>query len=179
MTVTISSRLTLPDRTSQQQVERYLLPRDNGRYTVDDVKWIISQYLTQAPLLLLDPLIVIAQMCWETGHLSSAWAARPYCNPAGIGVTSPGGPGVAPGVNFNSWHNSIPAHLGRLVAYAVPVTERTPAQQSAVQVALKWRALPAERQGKALTLSGLATTWAADPTYAVKIAGLANNILKA
>jgi hypothetical protein len=165
----------MPAKTSQAQVERFLLPKDNGEYDNDEVKWIINAYLTQAPPLGLDPLLPIAQMCHETGYLSSKWASRPYCNPAGIGVT--GEPNK--GVSFGSWHNSIPAHLGRLIAYSTKPTERSPLQAAAVQFALKYRSLPAELQGTVTNLLGLQGKWASDPTYATKLATMANNILKA
>jgi hypothetical protein len=170
-----NARLTVIDKTNQQQVERFLLPKPNGAYTDADVKAIISYYLDQAPPLLLDPLLPIAQMCLETAYLSAAWAARPKCNPAGIGVTGAAGAGIS----FGSWHNSVPAHLGRLVAYAVLPANRTPVQKAAVENALAWRTLPLERQGQAQTLDKLAGFWAADQYYATKIANIANAILKA
>lgn len=175
MTVFATSKLTDPDRTTQAQVERFLLPKPNGTYTDFDVKTIISYYLSQAPQLKVDALIAISQMCLETAYLSSYWAARPRCNPAGIGVT--GAPGA--GVSFGSWANSVPAHLGRLVAYATLPTQRTTVQQAAVANALKWRSLPVERQGQAPTLDKLAGFWAADTTYTGKIVVIANNILAA
>jgi hypothetical protein len=173
--INATARLMLPDQTNQAQVERFLLPKPNGAYPDADVKTIIGYYLTQAPPLKVDPLLAIAQMCLETAYLSSAWAARPKCNPAGIGVT--GAPGA--GVVFGSWGASVPAHLGRLVAYATLPGDRTTVQQVAVQSALKWRALPVERQGQAPTLDKLAGFWAADTAYAGKIVAIANNILKA
>jgi hypothetical protein len=171
--VPLASRLIVAEITSQEQVERYLLPKPNGEYNDADVRAIIRYYFTGAVPLGVDPLLAIAQMCHETGFLSSYWAARPRCNPAGIGVT--GEPGA--GVSFGLWSNSVPAHLGRLVAYAVAPALRTPAQEAAVVKALTWRPLPVERQGVAPTLDLLAGSWAEDPDYAGKLVRVAEAIL--
>lgn len=175
MTISPTARLITSDRTTQEQVNRFILAKPHGAYTDNDVWTIAGYYLDQAPIIQVDPLLAIAQMILETGNLTAWWAARPRCNPAGIGVTD------APraGVSFGAWHASVPAHLGRLVAYATLPDDRTAVQRAAVLSALRWRPLPTERQGVAPTLSKLTGTWATDPTYGDKIARVATAILGA
>jgi hypothetical protein len=88
-----------------------------------------------------------------------------------------GKPGA--GVSFPSWKVSVRAHLGRLLAYALPATAGTAAQKALIAEALAFRTLPPDRRGKAPTLRGLAGSWATDPKYADKIVTIANNMLKA
>lgn len=122
-------------------------PVSTPNYSVYDIHSVIlPAYWTQATLLGVDPVVAIAQMAHETGALTSWWSARPRRNPAGIGVT--GVPGA--GVSFATWeHDAIPAHLGRLLAYAVKPADRTPDQQAAVDRALAYRPLPAALHGSA------------------------------
>ena len=51
------------------------------------------------------------------------------------------------------------------------------AQSSLIKEALAFRSLPDNRRGVAPTLKGLSGKWAADPQYAVKLAGVANQFL--
>jgi hypothetical protein len=121
----------------------------------------------------VDPLIAVAQMCHETGNLTSWWAARPRRNPAGIGVT--GEPGA--GLSFPTWaRHAIPAHVGRLVAYATDPANRTPEQATLVKIAISYRALPSRLWGSAPTLAGLTGTWATDPDYTEKVAAWAERL---
>jgi hypothetical protein len=150
----------------------------------------------------IDPLVAIAQMIHETNNLSSWWAARPRRNPAGIGVTGqqrtaqPKG-GVwqrddaagcwKAGLAFATWRDAIAAHTGRLLAYALPAKQRTPAQQEGVARALKYRGLPAKLHGSAPTLKRLGAAhnptgqgWAMPGTqYGERIAALMRAIVAA
>jgi hypothetical protein len=74
---------------------------------------------------------------------------------------------------------SVRAHLGRLLAYALPATAGTAAQKALIAEALKWRPLPPSKRGSGLTVKGLAQSWATDPAYAGKIVNVANAMLKA
>jgi hypothetical protein len=150
----------------------YVLARDNGAYTDDDVRTIVRRYWTTAPAVGLDPLVAAAQMVLETGALSSFWSQRPRRNPAGIGVT--GEEGV--GLSFPDWGTSVRAHCGRLLAYALPAGAGTPAQRAMIDEALAFRPLPDAFRGAAPTLARLVGKWASDPDYAGKIARIANEI---
>ena len=111
-----SSRIIAPPRVTEGQAARYIAPKYNGEYTDANVGYIVRRDFDVSVRAGVDPLVVIAQMSHETGQLSSYWSQRPRRNPAGIGVT--GAPGA--GVSFPSWYDSVDAHVGRLLAYALP-----------------------------------------------------------
>jgi hypothetical protein len=155
-----------------EKAQRYLLDRAHGEYTDGEVVAIVNRYYRTSTAVGLDPLLVVAQMVEETAHLSSFWAQRPRRNPAGIGVT--GEPGV--GLSFPDWATAIRAHTGRLLAYSLPAGRENAAQLRLIDEALTFRPLPDDKRGVAPVLNGLAGTWAADLTYAVKLAAVANEI---
>ena len=170
----ISARTTLlsPPRASREQLEGHMLARPHGDYTDANVRAILKRYVSVSQKAGLDPLLVVSQMVLETGNLTSFWSQVPRRNPAGIGVT--GEPGA--GISFSSWDKAVRAHVGRLLAYALPQGSETEAQRALIEEALEVRPLPADRRGIAPTLKGLAGTWAADTKYAGKIARVANEI---
>ncbi len=170
--VTRDSALVAAARATQEHAIAYLLHRAHGEYTDADVRTIVGHYYATAPTVGLDPLLVVAQMSEETGHLTSFWSQRPRRNPAGIGVTGKAGEGLS----FPDWRTSVRAHTGRLLAYAMPSGHETAAQRQLIHEALAFRPLPGHLRGAAPTLRKLARTWAADPQYAVKLAGVANDI---
>jgi hypothetical protein len=143
----------------------------NG-YGGNAVETIVGYYLEVADEVHVDPLLALAQMALETDYLGSDRAARPECNPAGIGVTQHGQPGVV----FGSWKTASRAHVGRLLAYALPAGTGTPEQQSLIAVALGFRPLPDQLRGVAPRLGGLAGTWATAPNYAEAIARVAETM---
>jgi len=170
--VSPSARLLAKPRVSLARARRYCLAREHGEYTEEDVARIVRLYFETARPVGLDPLLAISQMVLETDNLSSFWSQRPRRNPAGIGVT--GEPGV--GVSFPSWPKAVRAHVGRLLAYALPEGGENSVQRALIEEALTARPLPASRRGVAPTLQGLAGTWATDPEYADKISRIANEI---
>lgn len=170
-------------------------------YTEHDIRNVIlPAYYDQSVLLGIDPVIAVAQMAHETGALTSWWSARPRRNPAGIGVTGAHTTAKPPGddwaynggywhqgVSFRDWRiNSIPAHLGRLLAYATTRDQRSVAQQRAVDVALAYRDLPAAIHGSAPTLRLLGRIhnptgqgWASPgETYGAAIADWAERLVR-
>jgi len=172
--VTAKTKLLARPRSTPKALESYLLGRKHGTYSDDDVRAILASYTATAKAAGLDPLLIVSQLVLETGNLTSQWSQPPRRNPAGIGVT--GKPGA--GVSFPSWDKAVHAHVGRLLAYAIPKGQENAAQGALIEEALAVRALPDSRRGCAPTLEGLAGTWAADQTYAEKIARLANEISK-
>jgi flagellum-specific peptidoglycan hydrolase FlgJ len=160
---------------TREQVVEYVLSRPHGEYSDNDVRTIIQYYDEAATDTRLDVIIAIAQMALETGNLSSWWAARPRCNPAGIGVTGE----VGKGISFGSWAQSVPAHVGRLLAYAL----RSSAQMSAkeyelIEIALRWRPLPEAMRGSGPTIALMARSWAADPEYASSLSRVYDDITR-
>ena len=156
---------------------RVLAPRAaaNG-YAYEDVVSIVKAYEQVGSSVGVDWFLAIAQMAHETGFMTSFWSARPQRNPAGLGVdgrssaTDPNQPGWVfnsqrnmweKGLSFSSWEEeAIPAHIGRLLAYALRDDQATPAQKAMIDKALAYRALPANLRGVAPTIVGLNTRWA-------------------
>ena len=91
------------------------------------------------------------------------------------------------GVSFATWQDdAIPAHIGRLLAYALPTGEGDAAQRHLMALALTYRALPDRVRGSAPTLKPLGRVhnpsglgWASPGTqYGARIAIIANRILQ-
>jgi hypothetical protein len=173
--VTPGSPLLAAASAPSARAGQYLLARPHGGYSAGDVTEIVGLYYTTAGAVGLDPLLVVAQMAEETSHLTSFWSQRPRRNFAGIGVT--GQPGA--GLSFPDLKTAVRAHTGRLLAYALPAGTGTATQQQLIDEALAARPLPPQLRGAAVTLKGLAGTWAQDPQYAVKLAAVANDIAAA
>jgi hypothetical protein len=169
--VTQHSPLHTAARAPAAKAVAFLLDREHGEYTDGEVRSIVGHYYAVAPSVGLDPLLVVAQMVEETGHLTSFWSQRPRRNPAGIGVT--GQPGV--GISFPDWKTAARAHTGRLLAYSIS-GNGTAVQGRLIEEALSFRPLPESKRGVAPTLAGLSGNWASDPDYAKKLASVANQI---
>lgn len=173
-------------------------PAPRGGYSVKDIRGVILKaYWETCGEVDVDPVLAIAQMAHETGALTSWWSQRPRRNPAGIGVTGETRPGYAPQpLPYDVWHmdvaeqlwrrgnvfrewfpEAIRAHVGRLLAYALPPDTGTDAQQAMIDEALAVRPLKPEYRGSAPTLSGLEGTWAVPGrTYADALAKWANRL---
>jgi hypothetical protein len=135
--LTLTSKLLAPARVEFAHASRYFRRAPHGAYTDADIDYIVRHHLDACRPVGLDPLVCFAQLVVETGHLTSFWAARPRCNPAGIGVTRESNPDGSPkGISFGRWGwdseaaggGSIRAHVGRLLLYAIKVGHGTPAQ---------------------------------------------------
>jgi hypothetical protein len=168
--------LGAPSGTVNEAI-RVLAPRAaaNG-YSYDDVKNIVEAYQRVGNSVGVDWFLAIAQMVHETGYLTSYWSARPQRNPAGLGVegrssvTDPGQPGWVfntqrnmweKGLSFSSWEDeAIPAHIGRLLAYALTDEQANAEQKALIEKALGYRPLPANLRGVAATVVGLNGRWA-------------------
>lgn len=168
--------LGMPSGTVAEAVQ-VLAPRAaaNG-YSYDDVLSIVKAYEQVGTSVGVDWFLAVAQMAHETGYMTSFWSARPQRNPAGLGVegkssaTDPNQPGWAfntqrnmweKGLSFASWEEeAVPAHIGRLLAYAMRDDQATPAQKALIDKALSYRALPSYLRGVAPTVLGLNGRWA-------------------
>ena len=179
---------------TSEQCARFMISRAHGEYNATDINTVIvPAYFSVCAAVGLDPVMLLAQMIHETGCLTSWWAQRPRRNPAGIGVTgrtNPAQPAAGAwaqrdavwieGVSFPSWKDdSIPAHAGRLLAYALRDDQANAAQLAMIGRAMGYRPLPANFRGVAPTWRGLNGRWAVPgATYADKIAEIANAILR-
>jgi hypothetical protein len=171
--ITLETSLLAAPRGTVQQAERYLLARPHGEYSEDDVRRIVRLYFETAASVGLDPLLVIAQLVLETGHLTSFWSQRPRRNPAGIGVTG----AVGEGLSFPDWDTAVRAHVGRSLAYALHDGAENPAQSQLIAEALSFRPLPAMYRGAVRKLGDLGHgVWAADNQYAAKLVQVANDV---
>jgi len=177
-----------------EQCVRFMLARPHGEYNENDIRnSIVPAYFSVCSSVGMEPVMLLAQMVHETGCLTSWWSQRPRRNPAGVGVTGRTGPnqpatgawalreGVwAEGVSFPSWKDdSIPAHAGRLLAYALRDDQANDAQRAMIARAMSYRPLPAKFRGVAPTWRGLNGRWAVPgTTYADKIAEIANAMIR-
>ena len=186
--------LGLPSGLAQQAYS-WLVARAAPEYTPYDIWAIVNAYQQIGDSVELDWFLAIAQMCHETGSMTSWWCGRPRRNPAGIGVTGRTQIGTADtpplgsawawdgsvwreGVSFATWvDHGIPAHLGRLLAYALRDDQASPAQLELIRRALAVRPLPASLRGVAPTILGLNGRWAVPGTsYGQRIMDLAERM---
>lgn len=190
--LTSSAAILAAPRCTQAQALAYLTRLSLGAYTQADlVLSILPAYWSVCSTVGIDPCLAVAQMALETGNLTSWWSQRPRRNPAGIGVTGitskmrPIGSSWAQdgtiwreGMSFADWANAaVPAHVGRLLAYATAPGTRTPAQRDLVRKAMSVRPLANAFHGSAPTLAGLDGRWAVPGVgYGMKIAQIADHI---
>ena len=189
-----ASILASAPSAAPEQCVRFILARPHGEYNeVDIATAIVPGYFATCAGVGVDPVILIAQMIHETGTLSSWWSQRPRRNPAGIGVTGqtrPEKPASGAwqfdeqaglwkeGVAFPSWKDdAIPAHVGRMLAYALRDDQADEQQRAMIARAMSYRPLPPKFRGAAPTLRGLAGRWAVPGTeYPNKLAQIASAI---
>lgn len=163
-------------------------------YTRYDITTIVQAYARIGSAAGVDWFLALAQCAHETGSLTSWWCARPRRNPAGIAVTGatlPGSPDYPPGRNwawdglvwregasFAAWDSdAVRAHLGRLLAYALPAGSGTPYQQELIAYALDVRGLSPANRGVALTITDLNGRWAVPGAeYGQRILSLAGRM---
>jgi hypothetical protein len=175
--VTTRSLFLAPPRATKARVARYVVGRPHFPRTDEEARLIAELYHEIASSGGLDPVLVTAQMVLETGNLRSRWSQPPHRNMAGIGVTSSEmDPDDVP--KFRSWKAAVTGHVGRLLAYAIPLGEENATQRKLIGKALEARLLDDSKRGIARSPRGLTGTWAADPDYATSIVRVANEILK-
>lgn len=196
------SPILTPPSAGVAQITAAVLARPTGEYTENDIRGvIIPAYYELCAGVGVDPVLAIAQMIHETGNLTSFWASRPQRNPAGIGVNGrkqAERPADATnwayntqrqqwemGLSFATWkEDAIPAHIGRLLAYALPRGAENEAQRNLIARGLSYRALPDVMRGSAPALKMLGKAhnptgqgWASPGNdYGAKIAEIANRI---
>lgn len=193
MSYTAESSIFGDAQASIDQCARFMSTRPHGEYTEHDLgNVIVPAYFQICQPVGIDPVLVIAQLIHETGNLTSWWSQRPRRNPAGIGVTGQKQPTKPAngswvwnettnlwheGVAFPTWDkDSVAAHVGRLMAYAMRDDQANEPQRMLIGRALTYRPLRRYR-GEAPTLRGLNGRWAVPgTTYADRLATIANTI---
>lgn len=173
MAFSANSKLLAQPRGKPSKAFQFIESKKNGAYSAEAVREIVDLYWETCEPVGLDPFFAVVQLSHETGFLDSFWSQRPRRNPAGLGVT--GAPGV--GLSFPSWKVAVPAHVGRLLAYALKSSRGTAAQRALIAKALAVRPLPASKRGIAPRLGGLEGHWAADTQYTEKLVRLGNEML--
>jgi hypothetical protein len=118
---------------------RELISRRNPNAPLE----VVDLYYELEPSWGIRADVLLAQMCLETGYLTSWWSQPPRRNMAGIGVTgesSPNNPGSSGwafkpedgkwyrGYSFPDWRSAVAAHFAHMVAYAT-ADERNNAPQ--------------------------------------------------
>jgi N-acetylmuramoyl-L-alanine amidase len=137
-----------------------------GARRPEDLRAYLMEVYRLAPLVRIDPAIVVAQSAHETGWWQSpAWTD--HLNPAGIGIT---GSDVA----SPSWENgeaAARAHLVHFFLYAAGSIP--PGHPLEPYIPLDPRydaALAAGRAKSAISLADLTGLWATDPDYGGRVA---------
>jgi flagellum-specific peptidoglycan hydrolase FlgJ len=139
------------------------------------VQAYVAEVYRLAPLVGLDPAIVVAQSAHESGYWQSEiWVE--HLNPAGIGVTGPN----VPSPTWGSGEDAARAQIVHLYLYAAG--EIGPGHPLEPYLALDPRyeaALGAGRAASARTIADLSGRWATDPLYADGIARVGNELFAA
>jgi hypothetical protein len=184
-TFTADALLVAPSPLGPDALVRALVKRcARGHYAPDAVAALASLYAALEKAVGVNAWLAAAQMCHETGNLTSARSAPPQHNLAGIGATNDG----AQGVGFPDLAAAARAQVGRLLAYALPPGDRFGPQVQLVDEALRWRPLPLACQGSAPRLRLLGAEpnavegcgWASPgASYGAALAAAANALMEA
>lgn len=198
-------------RASAERIMQLLLAKNTdpkAEYQEPAIREIVGAYVEICARAGLNSDLVLAQMIHETNWLRSFFAARPRRNPAGIGVTGDKRPGNYPqpqpaalwhldatdpavpiwrlGLAFPTWaQHAIPAHVGRLLAWILPLGVGSPEQLALRSQGLAARALPSVCFGSVTTLKDLGKVhnrsgygWADDgKLYGQMIAKIATSLV--
>jgi N-acetylmuramoyl-L-alanine amidase len=137
-----------------------------GARRPEDLRTYLMEVYRLAPLVGIDPAIVVAQSAHETGWWQSpAWTD--HLNPAGIGIT---GSDVA-SPSWESGEAAARAHLVHFFLYAAGSIP--PGHPLEPYIPLDPRydaALAAGRAKSAISLADLTGLWATDPDYGGRVA---------
>src|SRR5689334_8677307 len=151
---------------TQAQCVHYLLGQPHGEYSARDIgDVIVPGYFAICANVGVNPILAISQMIIETANLTSFWSQRgqqgtnAQRNPAGIGVTGEYS-ATRPadminwaynthrqcwerGCGFASWgDDAIPAHVGRLLCWALKPYQGTAQQRALIAQAVRYRPFP-------------------------------------
>jgi len=137
-----------------------------GARRPEDLRAYLMEVYRLAPLVGIDPAIVVAQSAHETGWWQSpAWTD--HLNPAGIGIT---GSDVA-SPSWESGEAAARAHLVHFFLYAAgPIPPGHPLEPYIPLDPRYDAALAAGRAKSATSLADLTGRWATDPDYAERVA---------
>lgn len=175
--ITVDSPILGPASGTLDQAVAFIkgrLPADSEY--ANDVELIMGYYWRYAPAVGVDPFIAATQCIFETDGLRSPRSARPTSNPSGR--RNPAGLGVKWGVDltFASWEESVQAHIGQLLAYALRDDEASEEQRQMIGRNPLLAHLPAELRGVAKKLADLNNRWTGGDSYASSLVARAQAI---
>lgn len=165
-----SDPLLGPVRGSVDQILSYA--QEFGSQRMPDLEAYLAEVYLLAPLVGLDPAVVVAQSnletdTWRTGY----W--REHLNPAGIGIIANGAPSF-------TWANGTDAARGQIVhlyLYAVGVIPAGHPLEPYKALDPRYQAaINAGYAGIARTVGDLTGRWAVDPNYGEKLSGRGNDM---
>jgi hypothetical protein len=138
-----------------------------GSEYAGSVAEIVGHYWTHAPGVRVDPFLAAAQLVLETDGLRGPWAGRA----AGRLLRRvDAGSGLA----FARWEDTVQAHLGRLLAFALTDAELAPDQLAMIRHAPRYPPLAPPQRGTVRTAGALTGRWdTGDPAYAGNLIALA------
>ena len=160
-----------PSGTQQQAVDYVQAQLSPSSEYAADVATIMGYYWRYAPGVGVDPFLAAAQCIYETEALRSWWARRPRRNPANLGVRS-----RVIGLSFATWEDAVQAHLGQLLAFAVPQATATEAQLEMMRRNPGHILIAPTARGAAPTLRDLNDRWDDIPDYAYRLLAVARAI---
>lgn len=143
-----------------------------GSQRMAEVEAYVTEVYRLAPLVGLDPAVVVSQSNLETDTWRTAyWSTN--LNPAGIGITGDGAPSF-------TWKNGTDAARGQIVhlyVYAVGIIPRGHVLEPYIPLDPRYdAAVQAGYAGIARTIDDLTGRWAVDPNYGEKLAGRGNDM---
>jgi hypothetical protein len=154
---------------------------DHGAAKLDSVRSYLAAVYRIAPMVAIDPAIVVAQSAHETNGWTSFWWVE-RLNPAGLGVTGdPEQNSASP--TFPSGPAAARAHIAHLLTYALG-----PSRAAAVWLEVVGERIEAHDPrytayisaygdtARATVIADLAYTWARDRDYAAGVCKWGNAI---
>lgn len=180
----------------EQAIIKFLAGLEGQTYTEYDLQLIVGYYKRYGELTGVDWVFALSQNMHETYSFRSWWAQRPRRNPAGLRVTGerraavPAGeesgwafnPSTGmfhKGMSFETWEDSVKAHLAYLISYARTNDQLTQAQVDFIKSTRVAFVLDRKApRGIAAQAIGLNGVWAVPgTTYAQTIAKVANSLM--
>lgn len=180
-----TDRILGPARGSKEQALLFSGINNPATGTYIPREMAVQEYIFEvyrlAPLVGIDPAIVVAQGAEETDNWRSApW--RNWLNPAGLGITYKG---QDPGYRWKDGADAARAQIVHLYTYAMAGNGATAEQQKRfaehiepyLNLDPRWtNVIDAGWGGTVRTVADLSGKWATDPKYAEKIAAKGNAI---
>ncbi len=169
--VTLDTPLLGDSGEVRDRCAAFLLERRRGSRPEEDVRAIMWTYADVCSSVGANALIAVVQWAIESDYLSDEHFEKR--NPARLKPFEGSGEDIV----FPSWSDGVRAHVGRMLALALPEGEGTARQQALIAESLSWSQLSARLRGCAPTLRGMAVAWNGEQSYPARVRDLANQIL--